>query len=159
MRGAILDVDSLGPQDLDLAPLLATLPTWQCHALTSPAQTAGRIADAGLNPVFDPVGNLFGLPADDDACLLLGSHTDSQPEGGWYAHEAVNADEAVRGYTSWSAYASFRENETGVIDVGRWADLTVMDVDPFVLADEVPADILKGRILMTVVGGNVVYAR
>ncbi len=83
----------------------------------------------------------------------------SQPEGGWYAHEAMNADEAVRGYTSWSAYASFREDDTGIIDVGRWADLTVMDVDPFVLADEVPADMLQGRILMTIVGGNVVYER
>ena len=81
----------------------------------------------------------------------------SQPEGGWYAEEAVNADEAVRGYTSWSAYASFREEETGILDVGRWADITVMDVDPFVLADQVPADMLNGRILMTIVDGEVVH--
>lgn len=101
-----------------------------------------------------------------DHSIFYGLHSaitrqdkNSQPEGGWYAHEAVNADEAVRGYTSWSAYASFRENESGMIDVGRWADLTVMDVDPFVLADEVPADMLLGRILMTIVGGEVVYER
>jgi predicted amidohydrolase YtcJ len=80
-----------------------------------------------------------------------------EPEGGWYAHEAMVSDEAVRGYTSWSAYASFREDETGIIEKGRWADLTVMDIDPFVLADESPADILNGRILMTIVNGNVVY--
>ena len=82
-----------------------------------------------------------------------------QPEGGWYPEESVNADEAVRGYTSWSAYASFRENETGVLDVGRWADITVMDVDPFVLADDSLSDILQGRILMTIVDGKVVYER
>lgn len=82
-----------------------------------------------------------------------------QPEGGWYADQAMNADEAVRGYTSWSAYASFREDETGIIEAGRWADLTVMDVDPFVLADESPGDILNGRILMTIVDGNIVYER
>ena len=81
----------------------------------------------------------------------------SQPEGGWYAEQAVNADEAVRGYTSWSAYASFREDDTGILDAGRWADITVMDVDPFVLADQVPADMLNGRILMTVVNGEVVH--
>ena len=99
-----------------------------------------------------------------DHSIFYGLHSaitrqdkNSQPEGGWYAHEAVNADEAVRGYTSWSAYASFREDETGIIDVGRWGDLTVMDVDPFVLADEVPADMLQGRILMTIVNGEVVY--
>jgi predicted amidohydrolase YtcJ len=101
-----------------------------------------------------------------DHSIFYGLHSaitrqdkNSEPEGGWYAHEAVNADEAIRGYTSWSAYASFRENETGIIDVGRWADLTVMDVDPFVLADEVAADMLHGRILMTIVDGQIAYER
>ena len=44
---------------------------------------ADRMADAGLTPVFDPAGNLFGLPPGDGKCLLLGSHSDTQPEGGW----------------------------------------------------------------------------
>ncbi|MAQ83241.1 MAG: Zn-dependent hydrolase [Maritimibacter sp.] len=42
---------------------------------------AGRMAEAGLKPRFDPVGNLFGLAGDRS--LLMGSHSDSQPEGGW----------------------------------------------------------------------------
>ncbi|MDF1716790.1 MAG: Zn-dependent hydrolase [Antarcticimicrobium sp.] len=42
---------------------------------------AGRMREAGLTPQFDPVGNLFGLA--EGASLLLGSHSDSQPEGGW----------------------------------------------------------------------------
>ena len=82
-----------------------------------------------------------------------------EPEGGWYAEQRLGADESVRAYTSWSAYASFREDDTGVIAVGRWADLTVMDIDPFVLANENPSAILDGRILMTIVDGNVVYER
>jgi hypothetical protein len=82
-----------------------------------------------------------------------------EPEGGWYAEQAMNADEAVRAYTTWSAYASFRENETGIIAAGRWADLTVMDIDPFVLSEDSPGDILNGRILMTVVNGKIVYER
>ena len=82
-----------------------------------------------------------------------------QPEGGWYPEQRLSSDESVRAYTSWSAYASFREDDTGIIDVGRWADLTIMDIDPFILADESPSDILKGRILMTIVNGNVVYER
>mgnify|MGYP001818316430 CR=1 FL=1 len=82
-----------------------------------------------------------------------------QPEGGWYPEQRLSSDESVRAYTSWSAYASFREDATGIIDVGRWADLTIMDIDPFILADESPSDILKGRILMTIVNGNVVYER
>ncbi|MEP1519891.1 Zn-dependent hydrolase [Ascidiaceihabitans sp.] len=42
---------------------------------------ATRMEDAGLTPVFDAMGNLFGLV--DGPSLLLGSHSDSQPEGGW----------------------------------------------------------------------------
>ena len=82
-----------------------------------------------------------------------------QPEGGWYADQRMTADEAVRAYTMWSAYASFREHETGVIEAGRWADLTIMSTDPFVLADQRPGDILSGQIIMTIVNGNVVYER
>ena len=82
-----------------------------------------------------------------------------QPEGGWYAAQKLTADESVRAYTTWSAYASFREDKTGVIEAGRWADLTVMDVDPFMLASENPGDILSGQIIMTIVDGNVIYER
>lgn len=42
---------------------------------------ADQIAAAGLTPHFDPMGNLFGLASGRS--LLLGSHSDSQPEGGW----------------------------------------------------------------------------
>ncbi len=34
-----------------------------------------------MEPHFDPVGNLFGLAAGKS--LLMGSHSDTQPEGGW----------------------------------------------------------------------------
>ena len=104
-------------------------------------------------------------PASDHS-IFYGLHSaitrqdkNQQPEGGWYAEQAVNADEALRAYTNWSAYASFRENETGIIEEGRWADLTVMDIDPFLLADESPGDILSGRILLTIVGGQIVFER
>jgi len=47
------------------------------------AWLAGRMAQAGLTPVVDPCGNLFGLPPGDAPCLLVGSHSDTQPLGGW----------------------------------------------------------------------------
>lgn len=79
-----------------------------------------------------------------------------QPEGGWYPGEVLNIDEVIRAYTSWSAYAGFRERYTGKIREGLWADLTVMDVDPFVLSETNPDEILNGNIVMTVVNGKVV---
>ncbi|MGC9418765.1 MAG: hydantoinase/carbamoylase family amidase [Rhodovulum sp.] len=58
---------------------------------------AGRMAEAGLTPHLDPVGNLFGL-AGEGRSLLMGSHSDSQPEGGWLdgAYGVVAALEVAR---------------------------------------------------------------
>jgi predicted amidohydrolase YtcJ len=80
-----------------------------------------------------------------------------EPEGGWYPQQSLTAEETVRAYTSWSAYAAFRENDTGVLAPGRWADLTVMSVDPFVLGASDPGAILDGAIIMTVVDGEIVH--
>ncbi|MEO1326492.1 MAG: amidohydrolase [Pseudomonadota bacterium] len=79
------------------------------------------------------------------------------PEGGWYPEQRMTVDEAIRAYTSWSAHASFRESQTGYIEVGQWADITAMDVDPFVLAGNSPEKILAGQIVLTMVDGDVVY--
>lgn len=40
-----------------------------------------QLRDAGLRVHVDPVGSVWGLA--EGPSLLLGSHTDSQPEGGW----------------------------------------------------------------------------
>ncbi|NIZ61940.1 Zn-dependent hydrolase [Sedimentitalea sp. CY04] len=45
------------------------------------AWLASRMAEAGLEVHYDPVGNLFGLGGDHS--VLVGSHSDTQPEGGW----------------------------------------------------------------------------
>jgi N-carbamoyl-L-amino-acid hydrolase len=47
------------------------------------AWLAARMKEAGLEAVADPWGNLFGLPPGEGPCLLVGSHSDTQPLGGW----------------------------------------------------------------------------
>ena len=79
-----------------------------------------------------------------------------RPAEGWYPEEALSAEEAVRAYTVWAARAAHWDGHTGTLEVGRWGDLTLMDIDPLRLADEDPAAILDGRILATVVAGEVV---
>jgi predicted amidohydrolase YtcJ len=80
-----------------------------------------------------------------------------QPSGGWHPEQRMTPEEAVRGYSTWAAYAAFVEKETGVLAPGRWADVTVMDVDPMVVGSTRPEDLLKGSIRLTMVGGRVVY--
>ena len=81
-----------------------------------------------------------------------------QPPGGWYPEQRMTAEEAVRGYTTWNAYAASWEKDSGVLAPGRWADITVMDLDPLVVGANDPAKLLRGSILATIVAGKVAYA-
>ena len=65
-----------------------------------------------------------------------------------WAEQRLGSERILGAY----AWRSLRE-------AGRWADLTAMSVDPFVLADQGPGDILSGRIVMTIVNGKVIYER
>jgi predicted amidohydrolase YtcJ len=81
-----------------------------------------------------------------------------EPAGGWYPEQSLTPEEAVRAYTSWAAWAAHWEEETGVIEPGRWADLTVMNIDPLVVGETDPGALLDGKILATIVGGRVVHS-
>ena len=72
----------------------------------------------------------------------------------WRPQEAVDRATALKMFTLWPAYASFREDELGTIEVGKRADLTAFDVD---LMTAPVADVPKGRAVLTVVDGEVVY--
>jgi predicted amidohydrolase YtcJ len=72
----------------------------------------------------------------------------------WRPHEAVDRQTALKMFTLWPAYASFREAELGTIEVGKRADFTAFDVD---LMTAPMADIPKGRAVLTVVDGEVVF--
>jgi predicted amidohydrolase YtcJ len=123
------------------------------YAWRSLRETGARLTFNSDNPGSDH--NIFyGLHS-----AITRQDKDGQPEGGWYSVQRVTIDEAVRAYTTWSAYASFREDESGIIEPGRWADLTVMDIDPFVVAEQRPGRLLDGQILMTIVGGEIAYKR
>lgn len=76
-----------------------------------------------------------------------------QPEGGFHPAERLTIEESLRAYTSWSAYAEFAEGNRGSLEVGKAADLTVMDIDPFVVAQSDPRQLLTGKIVATMVDG------
>jgi predicted amidohydrolase YtcJ len=76
------------------------------------------------------------------------------PAGGWYPEQRLTAEEAVRGYTTWAAYASFTEDVAGVIAPRRRADLTLLSIDPFT---ENPDSLLSGKVLGTIAAGKFVH--
>jgi predicted amidohydrolase YtcJ len=68
----------------------------------------------------------------------------------------MTREEALASMTLWPAYASFTEGEAGSITPGKVADFVVLDQDIMTAA---PERILETRVLMTVLGGRVVYER
>ncbi|HBR37150.1 MAG TPA: Zn-dependent hydrolase, partial [Sulfitobacter pontiacus] len=56
-------------------------PAYSDADVTARDWLADQMRDAGLRVEMDQMGNLFGLA--DGPSLLMGSHSDSQPEGGW----------------------------------------------------------------------------
>ena len=72
----------------------------------------------------------------------------------WRPNEAVDRATALKMFTLWPAYASFREKELGTIEVGKRADFSAFNID---LMTVPAADIPKGHAVLTVVDGQVVY--
>jgi hypothetical protein len=62
--------------------------------------------------------------------------------------------EAVAAYTINPAFASHEENIKGSITAGKLADLVVLSEDIFAVK---PAELLKTRVTMTMLGGKVAY--
>ncbi|MCV2893456.1 Zn-dependent hydrolase [Lentibacter sp. XHP0401] len=56
-------------------------PAYSEADIAARAWLAAKFEDAGLKVHYDPMGSLFGLA--EGPSILLGSHSDSQPEGGW----------------------------------------------------------------------------
>jgi hypothetical protein len=58
--------------------------------------------------------------------------------------------------TIWPAYAGFMENDVGSLSPGKYADFTVLDGD---IMTEPVEQILGTQVVMTVLGGTIVYQR
>ncbi|MGN6313171.1 MAG: amidohydrolase [Rhodanobacteraceae bacterium] len=74
----------------------------------------------------------------------------------FFPAQAKTPVEELRSYTWNNAYAIFEEHELGSVTPGKLADLDVFSGDLLKLS---PADILRTRVLYTIVGGKVVYQR
>jgi predicted amidohydrolase YtcJ len=70
---------------------------------------------------------------------------------GWYPTQRLSIKEALHAYTQGAAYAAGTENVQGKLAPGYWADLVVLDRDPFECAPEEIRDI---RTLGTMVAGE-----
>ncbi|HEX6315054.1 MAG TPA: amidohydrolase [Gemmatimonadaceae bacterium] len=81
---------------------------------------------------------------------------DDRNPGGWVPEQKITVEEALRAYTVGSATASFDEARRGSLKPGKLADLVLIDRDLTTIS---PESIREARVLLTVVGGSVVFER
>ncbi len=118
------------------------------YAWKSLLEGGARLAFGSDWPVA-PLNPLVGIYAAVSRCDTTGS-----PEGGWNPQEKLTITEAIDAYTLGSAYAELMEHEKGSIEQGKLADLVILDRN---LLRAAPAEILRTRVLYTIVDGKVVY--
>lgn len=81
---------------------------------------------------------------------------DGKHPGGWIPEQKISVEDALRAYTSGAAYASFEEKIKGTLERDKLADFVLIDKD---LTAIPPEEIRNAHVMMTVVGGRVVYER
>jgi len=79
---------------------------------------AGRMKEAGLEPVIDGIGTVIGKSPKTGPRLLIGSHSDTQPRGGWL--DGVMG--VIYGLEVARALAEDPETAHLAVDVASWAD-------------------------------------
>ncbi|MBT5219316.1 MAG: amidohydrolase [Woeseia sp.] len=105
-----------------------------------PASGAGML---GMSPIYQmEIGHTRQNSGEPDAPV--------QPR----VLERLDIDPLIRGYTLDAAYQLHMEDEIGSLEVGKKADLVVLDRNLF---DIDAYEIHKASVLMTIMDGNVVY--
>ncbi|MFC2166327.1 amidohydrolase, partial [Acidobacteriota bacterium] len=85
---------------------------------------AGLVIPCGSDFPVESNNPIYGLYA----AVTRQDHNE-QPEGGWHPEQRMTIEEAIKGFTIWAAYAAFQEEVLGSIEVGKYADFTVIDRD------------------------------
>jgi predicted amidohydrolase YtcJ len=171
-RFRIEHAQHVAPQDMARFAQLGVIASMQpYHAIDD-----GRWADTVIGPDRAKGTYAFRSLLDNGAALAFGSDwfvapaspllgiyaavtrrtIDEQRPGGWVPEQKIRVDEALCAYTSGAARAGFQETQLGAIVPGMLADLVLIDRD---LTRIAPEAIRDAQVLLTMVGGRVVYDR
>jgi len=121
-------------------------------------EPAGLLAAAGARVAFGsdwPVDQL-----DEWFALKVGVTRTAAPDapaeyrGRLGEDPGLSREDVLRAATINAAYELHEDDATGSLEVGKFADLIVLDRDPLKVP---PEEIAKTQVLETVVGGKVVY--
>ncbi|MDQ6633359.1 MAG: amidohydrolase [Gemmatimonadota bacterium] len=171
-RFRIEHAQHIAPRDIPrFAPLGVIASMQPYHAIDD-----GRWADKVIGPERAKGTYAFRSLLDNGATLAFGSDwfvapaspllgiyaaatrrtLDEQRPAGWVPEQKIRVEEALRAYTSGAARAGFQETRLGTIAPGMLADLVLLDRD----LTRIPPDTIRdAKVMLTMVGGRVVYDR
>jgi predicted amidohydrolase YtcJ len=113
-----------------------------------------RLLDAGGR-----IGNGTDAPVEDvDPIASIHASVTRQPKSGpaFHPEQRMTRLEALRSYTVANAWAAFEEEIKGTLSPGKLADVVVLSKDLATIPD---AEIPEAEVLVTIVGGRVVFER
>jgi predicted amidohydrolase YtcJ len=119
------------------------------YAWKSLADAGARIA-FGTDYQVEPLNPMEGLYASVTRKDRLGEEGD-----GWYPEQKISMADAIKYYTTGSAYSQFMEDRKGMIKTGYLADIVILDKDLFSISEN---EIMKTKVDYTIVGGKIVYS-
>jgi len=79
---------------------------------------------------------------------------DGEPDGGWYADQALSRAEALHSFTLAAAFAANQDSRLGSLEPGKWADFIIIDRNYFAVPNSEIDDI---KVLQTWVGGELMF--
>jgi len=110
----------------------------------------GIICAGGSDTPVEPIDPLLGIHA------AVTRKAPGETHGGYLPQEKLTMQEAIRLFTLGSATATGEDRLKGTLTRGKFADMTVYSHDLFAID---PDELLSAKAVMTVIGGEVVYAR
>jgi len=131
------------------------------EARVGPERVKGTYAWRRFLSVGVPVANGSDFPVEEPNPLygfyaaITRQDREGGPEGGWFPDQRMTREEALKSWTAAGAYAAFEEKQKGTLETGKLADFVLLSKDILTVP---PKEILDTRVLMTVVGGEVVYS-
>jgi hypothetical protein len=91
----------------------------------------------------------------EDPHPILGLHA-LVTRNSFVPEECLSIEEALKSYTINAAYAAFEEDIKGSIEVGKLADLVILNKNPM----EIPKEEIKEiKVLETIIRGKTVFVK
>jgi len=112
---------------------------------------AGATIAAGSDFPVEEANPMLGFYAAVTRQDLSGN-----PPGGWMPRERLTREQALRAFTLDAAYAAHAEQLLGSLEEGKLADFVMLSRDIMAIP---PEQIPATEVMMTVVGGEIVFER